>query len=323
MKNNDFNNFESSVEGFSHDNVRGDVATEKKALIPMLLLRSALIAVLICVFAYACIMLVMSALETDEVNQLYGEIQPENTLSAIKHSASLPEPTSMYTLEQMVNSNGEYSNYVGGVVSAEDSQRRSDYYRNYMKFKAQHKDAYGWIYVDFTKINYPIMKHDSDTNYYMYHDFNGKDLSSGCITAAYYLSDDWDANINNVIYGHCMKNGSMFRTLKTFMESANRNTLVKTMNIEIYNEKGLYIYKVLSGYRNSSTDFTQTLFSGSDEYLSFLKKMVARNTLRISRNYDAESRICTLITCSNVNNDKDDRYVVHGILTAFIPASQL
>lgn len=324
MNNNDLsNNFEASVERFSYKDAPGDTAGEKKALIPGLLLRSALIAVLIGMFSYALFMLISSAVKTGEVNQLYGEIQPENTLSAIKHSASLPEPSSMYTLEQMANSNGEYPDYVGGNTSVKDSQRRSDYYRNYMKFKSQHKDAYGWIYVDFTKINYPIMKHDSDTNYYMYHDFNGRELSSGCITAEYYLSDNWDDNVNNVIYGHCMKNGSMFRTLKTFMESANRNTLVKTMNIEIYTEKGLYIYKVLSGYRNASHDFSQAIFTDSNEYLSFLNRIVSRNSLRINQNYTAESQICTLITCANVNNNKDERYVLHGILTSFIPASQL
>lgn len=324
MSNNDFhNNFESSVERFSHKDTQGDAASEKKAMIPGLLLRSALIAVLIGVFSYASFMLISSAVQTGEVNQLYGEIQPESTLSAIKHSASLPEPASMYTLEQMTNSNGEYIDYVGGNTSVKDSQRRSDYYRNYMNFKSKHKDAYGWIYVDFTKINYPILKHESDTNYYLEHDFNGNKLSSGCITAVHSLSDNWDDNTNNVIYGHCMKNGTMFRTLKTFMESANRNTLVKTMNIEIYTEKGLYIYKVLTGYRNSSTDFTQTIFADSAEYLSFLNKIVSRNSLRVNRNYNTESQICTLITCANVNNNEDERYVIHGILTSFIPASQL
>ena len=323
MNNTTHSNFESSVERFSHNDVRGDIASEKKAMLPALLIRSALIAVLIGLFSYASYMLIASALQTEEVNELYGEILPENTLSAVKHSAPLPEPTSMYTLEQMINSNGEYLNYIGGNASVEDSQRRSDYYRNYMKFKSKYEDAYAWIYVDYTKINYPILKHSSDTNFYLFHDFNGKDLSSGCITAEFSMSDDWDANINNVIYGHCMKNGSMFRTLKTFMESANRNTLVKTMNIEIYTEKGLYIYKVLTGYRNATTDFTQTIFANSDEYLAFLNKIVGRNTLRINREYNAESRICTLITCANVNNNDDERYVVHGILTSFIPAAQL
>lgn len=69
-----------------------------------------------------------------------------------------------------------------------------------------------------------------------------------------------------------MKNGTMFRTLKTFMESANRNTEAKTLTIEVYREEGIYIYKLLSAYRNNQAFFINVDFAGSEDYLAFLQR---------------------------------------------------
>ena len=316
------NRFEDSVSEFSHKNVNGSIKEDKRKMLPGLIARSILIAICIGIFGYAVFMIASSALETDEVNDLYDSIRPQNLSSAVKPSTPLLEPTPLYTLQEFIDANGDYKDYIGDIDSVEDQNRRSSYYRNYLTFLSNHQDAYAWIYVDNTKIDYPVMK-GPYTNYYLSHDFNGKESSSGSITAETNLSDNFDTNMNTLIYGHCMKNGSMFRTLKTFMESANRNTLAKSMNIEIYTEDGLYIYKVLSGYRDDGNFFAQTLFLNTENYLEFLNKVVSHNTLRVSQKYDANSKICTLVTCANVTSNEDERYVMHGILTAFIPASQL
>jgi hypothetical protein len=107
------------------------------------------------------------------------------------------------------------------------------------------------------------------------------------------------------------------------MESANRNTKAKSMNIEIYTEDGLYIYKVLSGYRNDDNHYTQSVFTSGDEYKAFLDKIVSRNELSVTNKYDVNSRIVTLITCANVTSNDDERYILHGVLTSFIPKDLL
>ena len=206
--------------------------------------------------------------------------------------------------------------------SVQDPQRRSSIYRNYMSKLSKYPDMYAWIYVNFTDIHYPVMK-GPYTNYYLNHTIDGAESAYGSITADSNLSDSYSSNINNVIYGHCMKNGTMFRSLKTFMESANRNTKAKSMNIEIYTEEGLYIYKVLSGYRNDDDHYTQSVFSDSEEYKAFLDKIVSRNELSVSNSYDVNSRIVTLITCANVTSNDDERYILHGVLTSFIPKDLL
>lgn len=72
-------------------------------------------------------------------------------------------------------------------------------------------DLEGWITVNGTNINYPVMHTPDRQDYYLYRDFYGKDSAHGCIYIREqcnpYLSD------NVVIYGHRMKDGSMFNNL--------------------------------------------------------------------------------------------------------------
>ena len=261
-------------------------------------------------------------LETDATNELYESIRTDNLLSAIKHSTSLLEPASMYTFQEMLNSNGEYLNYIGGLTSMDDLARRSACYRNYLNQSARYPDTYAWVYVSYTAIDYPVMK-GPDNDYYLYRNYKGEDARDGSIFAQSTLSDVYSENVNNVLYGHCMKNGLMFRTLKTFMESANRNTLARNMVIEIYTDEGLYIYDVLSGYRDDGSYFTKHIFTGTEQYLQFLDTITENNILSVRPKYDANSRICTLVTCANISSNEDERYVLHGILKTFVPASQL
>ncbi len=314
--------FEASVDSFSHKNVNGNPNLDKRSMIPSLIVRSILIAICIGMFGYAVFMLASSAVETEEVNELYESVRPENLSSAIKPSTPLLEPSPMYTLQQMADANGKYNNYVGDVGSVDDIARRSSYYRNYKSFKTKYDDAFAWIYVNHTQIDYPVMK-GPNTDYYLYHNINGNSSSSGSIVAESNLSNNYDENLNTVIYGHCMKNGSMFRTLKTFLESANKNTLAKTMEIEIYTEDGLYIYKILSGYREDGAHFAKTFFRDVNDYRNFLDTIASKNTLRYSEKYNSSSKVVTLITCANVTSNEEERYVLHGVLVSFIPASNL
>ncbi len=314
--------FEQSVDEFSHQDVAGDADLDKRSLIPNLAVRAAIVALCIALFGYSMFMIGSNAFETEKNVELYEGIRADKLESAVKPSTPLLEPSALYTLQETLGSYGEYTDYVGGISSLDDQARRSNYYRNLMSFSTNYPDTYAWIYVNHTKIDYPVMK-GPYTDYYLYRNFMGIENAAGSIVADSSLSDNYNDNINNVFYGHCMKNGSMFRTLKTFMEGANRNTLAQSMNIEVYTKEGLYVYKVFSGYRDDSNFYAQTSFSNDEDFLNFMDKAHDMNTLSVYSPYDKNSRICTLITCANVTSNEDERYVLHGILTHFIPASQL
>ena len=315
--------FLESVDSFSHTDVNGDFDERKRAMLPSLVIRCICIMLCISVFGYAVFQLISSAYETEQANDFYSDLRADGFISAVKPSPSLPETSPMLSLKEMLDSNGEYIEVeTDTITSVEDSQRRSSIYRNYMSKITKYPDMYAWIYVNFTDIDYPVMK-GPYTNYYLDHTIDGVKSSYGSITADSNLSDVYNANMNNVIYGHCMKNGLMFRSLKTFMESAVKNTTAKAMNIEIYTEDGLYIYKVLSGYRDDDRFYERTIFANSVDFKAFLDEVVSRNELRVTNKYDENSRVVTLITCANVTSNDDERYVLHGVLTHFIPANAL
>ncbi len=318
------NGFARSVAEFSNSDVPKSGEGKKKRL-KGLLFESALIALCIAVFCYAAYSIAEHMLEAKRNNDSYDIIRPVETDSAVKRASYLREPAQMLSMLDTLASNGVHETYTDQEIDVDETARRIYCYRNFKNFAANNENAYAWIYMkyDCVNINYPVMKMHNDNGYYLKHRYDGVYSDSGSIFADGFMSDDYDTNMNNLIYGHCMKNGSMFRTIKTMLESANASYVANRINIEIYTEKGLYIYKVLSGYRDGTFFFTQTVFDSSEEYYEFLKNCVKHNWLNVSREFNAESRICTLVTCFNASNDSPERYVINGILTSFIPASSL
>ena len=81
---------------------------------------------------------------------------------------------------------------------------------------------------------------------------------------------------------------------------------------------GVYVYAVFSAYRSTGTHFITASFATENEYLYFLKEIRSKTVLRRRVPYNADSRICTLVTCTNVVGMEDERYVLHGILKKIV-----
>lgn len=79
----------------------------------------------------------------------------------------------------------------------------------------QNNDLVGWICIEDTKINYPVMQSIDEPNFYLKHGFDKAYTNYGCP----YVGESCDVNKpsdNLIIYGHHMKNGSMFSDLEKF-----------------------------------------------------------------------------------------------------------
>ena len=81
------------------------------------------------------------------------------------------------------------------------------------------------------------------------------------------------------------------------MESANRNTLAKDMSIEVYTKEGLYIYKVLSGYRNDDNAYAETEFNSPEG-----RRRLNLSCLRISERTWNPASICDISITGSINN---------------------
>ena len=89
-----------------------------------------------------------------------------------------------------------------------------------MELMSSNDAVKGWIKIDGTRIDYPIMQNTEDNEYYLHRDINGKYKKHG--PGSIYL--DSNHNINDtglhVIYGHNMKNGTMFKDVTKFTDAA-------------------------------------------------------------------------------------------------------
>ncbi len=155
---------------------------------------------------------------------------------------------------------------------------------------SKNKDIVGWMTVDYTSIDYPIVQTDNN-DYYLNHSLNNKENAAGWIFVDSRNSiDDWDKN--TIIYGHNMKNGSMFGTLKRIITSKT------DAPIYIYTEKHKYKWKIISVYNiPETTDYLETHFASDDAFAEFVKMIVGRSKFNFGTEVAYEDHLLTLSTC--------------------------
>ena len=163
-------------------------------------------------------------------------------------------------------------------------------------------DTVGWLKVEGTKINYPVVQH-SDNEYYLKHDFKKESNSAGWIFMDYKNSFD-DQNI--VIYGHHRKDGSMFGDIDLLFDS---NFYKEHDNeIVLIRENEIMRYKIFSVYKVSNKESYNSLnFESFDETVENLKN---KSEITFDEDLTGASQIITLSTCHKNNWD---RLVVHGV----------
>ena len=110
-------------------------------------------------------------------------------------------------------SNKEIVEQIKETVVVEDkNEYKEEYTIDFNKLKEQNKETVAWIKVNNTNIEYPVVKANNN-NFYLNHSFDKSENLAGWIFADYRNKfDNTDKNI--IIYGHNMRDGSMFGSLK-------------------------------------------------------------------------------------------------------------
>jgi sortase B len=316
---NNENVFITSLESFCSSDVVSEPDTSKVKTVLPSAVRLILMLLSFIVFCYSVFSIFYRVADGKKQEDLYTSIRPKNAPSAVERPKKLNEPNIMPTLLQKLQINGEINEYVNNEHNSELTPE--DYRKAIAGVYSVNQDVYGWIVVTGTKIDYPIMLGE-DNDYYLYRNYLHEETKAGSIFADMSLSPNHKDNYNALIYGHDMYNGSMFRGIRDWFLSEQMKTLADNMEIQIYTSEALYVYKIFSAYRSSDFNFTKTYFKDKEEYKQFLDSIYARSILNKKFKYNAdETRICTLITCTNVYANPDERYVVHGILTKIVPYS--
>lgn len=191
------------------------------------------------------------------------------------------------------------------VINNEMDSNNEEYKIDFAKLKQKNSDAIAWIKVNGTDIDFPVVK-GTDNSYYLTHDFDKEKNKAGWIFADYRNKfDGTDKNI--IIYGHNMKNGSMFASLKDVIKEEwynNENNKYIALITENENCK----YQVFSVYQIETEEYyLQTNISNFKE---FVEKIKGRSKKDFNVDIKETDSILTLSTCAD--NTKY-RVVLHAV----------
>ena len=199
----------------------------------------------------------------------------------------------------------------GNVYHDEQDRHVDDQFliRNQLTtLKSINPDIYGWIKIDGTRVDYPVVQ-GKDNDYYLHYTFKKEYLYSGTLFVDYRNSKSLLRNYNTVIYGHNMTDGSMFNTLYNFKD----RKFFENGLIEVTTDEGLFVYEVFSAHVvNEKDPYFVTLFEDEEEFINFAEVMQMQSIYSKNINFAANDRVLTLSTCTNVRNY--ERFAVHARL---------
>ena len=203
-------------------------------------------------------------------------------------------------LQELNESNESTENLIEESIEInEDTQEKKI---NWDYLKSVNEDIVAWTEIEDTNINYPILK-DKDV-YYLKHSFDKKYNSNGSIFTTDLLPFEEDETI---VYGHNMRNGSMFSNLGNYLD---KDFLYSHLKFKIYTPNGDYeasvfsIYSIGIGIENNnikSLDFNERI------------KYYEKTSKYYIENNDNINKIVKLSTCSYINaktRPTDQRYYI-------------
>lgn len=177
----------------------------------------------------------------------------------------------------------------------------------------ENPDIYAWIRVPGTTVDYPIVQSSTDNQYYLNHAVSGEEKAEGAIFTENYNEKDFD-DPNTVIYGHDMKNGSMFQSLHRFMD---RSFFDENREILIYLPDRILHYEIFAAYLYDNRHLLHSFdFWDQKVYQQYLDTIFSMRDMKAFVDKDVkvntEDRILTLSTC--YARMKEKRYLVQGVL---------
>lgn len=172
-------------------------------------------------------------------------------------------------------------------------------------------DVIGWIYVNALSdiINYPVVQ-GKDNDEYLHATYEHHYNFAGTIFIDYENSRDF-SDCNTLVYGHNMKNGSMFGSLKKFV--SDQSTYEKSKYFWILTPDKNYRYEIIAAYTTGVSSKTYTLFKGpGTEFEEYLDWIVNSSEIKTTPGeLTLNDRIVTLSTCTG---NQATRFVVQGKL---------
>ena len=209
----------------------------------------------------------------------------------------------MFCSYQLISGISEYWKEYKAAQTLNQEIGRNEKTINWGKLKKKNKDVVGWIYCPGTKIDYPIVK-GADNKKYLTTNISGKWSPSGTIFADYNQNKPF-REANTIIYGHHMKDGTMFCDLDKYH---SQKFLNKHETGYLYTPSQNYEIQFITCSTVSSKDsdiYTVPLLNEDEQYrlvTKALKTAKSKTGWDPNNVYYADCNLITLSTCAYTYN---------------------
>lgn len=260
------------------------------------LLRAIIIAVLAIVFIVALVQIVRIYSDRKEAENTYDSLQDYVSVEDTVPDETQPPETTDTTEESQTE--GDTSQIAESVPVTVD----------FDSLISKHPDVVAWIYGENTAINYPVAQ-GKDNNQYLRHLLSGKYNTAGTIFADY-RNGQIGQDQNYIVYGHNMKDGSMFGSILKY-------------KMQTYYDEHPYLYlltpdknyriELIAGYITPKTSEAYNAnFATEEQFAQYVSTAVSKSTFKSNTVYNPGDKVVTLSTCSYEYDNA--RYVVLGVL---------
>ena len=181
----------------------------------------------------------------------------------------------------------------------------------YAQLYEQNPEMFGWLRIEDTVIDYPVMHTPADPEKYLHRNFQGEDSYAGTPFIDYRCTEGSD---NLVIYGHNMKNGSMFGYLTRYRNQGWYDTHPVMW---LVTPEETYRVDVLAGRTVKADDASYMIYNSEETFGAWLEDFVSKSDFRSETAVEDAAQVITLSTCTYTYDDA--RYVLVGVLTPYDP----
>lgn len=187
--------------------------------------------------------------------------------------------------------------------TASEPEKQASYQNLYW----ENTDMVGWILIEDTNINYPVMQTPADPHYYLKHDFEKNYTDYGCP----FMQADCDAlapSDNLIIYGHNMKDGSMFADLAKYR---SKDFWQNHKTVWFATELGSRAYEIFAVIHTTVQADDADAFpfyrfvdaAAPEEFADYVSACQARALYNIGISAEYGDKLLTLSTCDNITDD--------------------
>jgi len=171
--------------------------------------------------------------------------------------------------------------------------------------KTMNPDTVGWVSIEDTPLNYPVVQTDNN-DYYLSHNFEKDTAIEGTVFLDYVCASE--NTRNNILYGHYMRDESMFGVLWQYQNEAFFRA---HSNIQYDRPGDPGKWEIFSVYiTEADYDYRQPEFSNDTEFMSYMNRVKERSLYDTGVVLNPTDEVLTLSTC--IYTFDDARLAIHA-----------